>query len=58
MSEIDFSRNDAGGEVAVVRSILHPQYGTLLFIHAADALDSVGIAAQYAALTFERIAEA
>jgi hypothetical protein len=58
VAQLDFSQIDAAGEDDLVRSICHPPYGTLLFIHAADALDSVRVAAQHAALTFERITDA
>ena len=47
-----------GTEVELVRSIFVPQDETCIFIYEADSLDSVQLAAQRAALAFERIAEA
>ena len=41
-----------------MRSIFVPQDETCIFIYEADSLDSVQLAAQHAALAFERIAEA
>ena len=47
-----------GTEIELVRSIFVPQDETCMLIYEADSLDSVQLAAQRAALTFERIAEA
>ena len=47
-----------GTEVQLVRSIFVPQDETCLFIYEADSVESVRMAAQRAALAFERIAEA
>jgi len=47
-----------GTEVELVRSIFVPQDETCIFIYEADSLNSVQLAAQRAALAFERIAEA
>lgn len=50
--------NREGTEVELVRSLFVPQDETCLFIYEADSLASVRMAAQRAALAFDRIAEA
>jgi Protein of unknown function (DUF4242) len=47
-----------GRSVELVRSVFLPEDETCLYIYEADSIESVRIAAERAALTFERIAEA
>jgi hypothetical protein len=47
-----------GTNVELVRSLFVPEDETCIFIYQADSLDSVRMAAERGALTFEHIAQA